>query len=231
MATSDVIAFAPVLTDRRTMSEHVAESLRAAIRHGELPAGSELNQIALAEQFGVSRGPVREAMRQLQAEGWIDARAHQRAVVRAISPARIIEILELRALLEEFLIERTVPKMTPAALAVLERRCDEMSATTDHQRWLELNRAFHRDLYESSGMQTTTELVEQLGAQVERYVRAHGESIAREREAVDEHRAIVRAVAERDVATARRLARQHIEHTLERFRATTASHHPAEGED
>src|SRR5579863_2051668 len=123
------------LKDRRTASEAVAESLRSAIRSGALADGSELNQVALAEHFGVSRVPVREAMRQLQAEGWITARPHHRAFVQALSPERILEIIELRALLEAHLIVKSIPKIGDHRLARLERLCDQMDRSTDHQRW------------------------------------------------------------------------------------------------
>ena len=211
-----------VLDDRRSFSEHIAIWLRAAIRSGELADGSELNQIALADQFGVSRVPVREAMRQLQAEGWIDAKRHQRAVVRGISRERILEILELRALLETFLIEKTVATIGAVELNRLRRLCDEMAETADHRHWLELNQTFHSALYAPAGSITATQLLEQLSAQVERYVRAHGEHISRKDEADAEHRAILAAVGRRDVAESQRLVQLHIGHTTQRFRESAA---------
>jgi DNA-binding GntR family transcriptional regulator len=215
------------LTDRRSFSEHIAISLRDAIRSGSLPDGYELNQIALAEHFGVSRVPVREAMRQLQAEGWIDAKRHQRAVVRGFSHERIVEILELRAVIEAFLIEKTIATISDKELQRLDALCDEMAASRDHRHWLELNHVFHSALYESAQSQTAMELLQQLSSQVERYVRSIGETIEREREAVDEHREILAAVRKRDVAESQRLIRAHIGQTKERFleaASTTASH-------
>lgn len=211
------------LNDRRSFSEHIAISLRDAIRSGNLPDGYELNQIALAEHFGVSRVPVREAMRQLQAEGWIDAKRHQRAVVRGFSPERIVEILELRVAIEAFLIEKTCAAIADAELSRLDALCDEMTASRDHRHWLELNHAFHTSLYESANSLTAIELLDQLSSQVERYVRSISASIDRERDAVEEHRAILAAVRERDVAASQRLIRAHIEQTLERFRTAAAA--------
>src|SRR5215469_11054122 len=121
------------LKGRRTASEAVAESLRSAIRSGQLEDGAELNQVALAEHFGVSRVPVREAMRQLQAEGWITAPAHHRAVVRAVSLESIIEIFEVRAMLEVHLVSKAIPKLTPQHIAELNGRCDEMERIKDHR--------------------------------------------------------------------------------------------------
>jgi DNA-binding GntR family transcriptional regulator len=210
------------LDDRRSFSEHIAIWLRDAIRSGELADGSELNQIALADQFGVSRVPVREAMRQLQAEGWIDAKRHQRAVVRGISRERILEILELRALIETFLIAKSATAISDAELKRLRGLCDEMDASTDHPHWLELNQTFHSALYASAQSVTATELLEQLSAQVERYVRSHGEHISRKDEADAEHRAILAAVGRHDVAESQRLVQLHIGHTTQRFRDSAA---------
>ena len=201
------------LKGRRTASEAVAESLRSAIQSGQLEDGAELNQVALAEHFGVSRVPVREAMRQLQAEGWITARPHHRAVVQSLSPERILEMIELRALLEAHLMSKSIPKIGAPRLARLERLCDQMDRLTDHERWLELNRAFHRELYEDSGAETTIEIIEQLSAQVERYVRTRGPGIERAGEAGAEHRAIVDAIRAGDARAAKRLIEAHIEHT------------------
>ena len=207
------------LNDQRSFSEHIAISLRDAIRLGALPDGYELNQIALADHFGVSRVPVREAMRQLQAEGWIDAKRHQRAVVRGFSFERILETFELRTVIEVFLIEKAIAAIGDGEFTRLEALCDEMAASRDHRHWLELNRVFHNALYASANSLTALELVEQLSAQVERYVRASGELIDREREAVAEHRAILAAVKRRDVAASQRLVREHIAHTIDRLRA------------
>jgi DNA-binding GntR family transcriptional regulator len=217
--------------DGRSFSEHIAISLRDAIRSGELPDGYELNQIALAEHYGVSRVPVREAMRQLQAEGWIDAKRHQRAVVRGFSPERILEILELRSVIEAFLIEKAIATITDDELARLEGLCDEMASSRDHRHWLELNRVFHHELYESAHSVSAIELVDQLSSQVERYVRSRGETIEREREAVAEHRAILAAVRKRDVAESQRLVKAHIGETMQRFHdnALTSLHESAKG--
>ncbi len=84
-------------SERRITADYVADALRDAIHRGELADGAELNQAALATHFGVSRVPVREAMRQLQAEGLIDASAHRLAVVRALDLERVVELYDARA--------------------------------------------------------------------------------------------------------------------------------------
>jgi DNA-binding GntR family transcriptional regulator len=205
--------------DRRITADYVADALREAINNGELEDGAVLNQAALAEHFGVSRVPVREAMRQLQAEGLIDTRAHRLAVVRSLDLERIIEICDLRAVVEGFVIERAVPEIGPEELAAARRVIAEMEAEQEHSRWLQLNARFHTTLYQPSGAQTSLELIEQLRVRGERYVRlwSRGTGIHRRDEAGAEHDEICRLVEAREATAARRAVEAHIAHTRERL--------------
>lgn len=205
--------------ERRITADYVADALRDAIHRGELADGATLNQAAIATHFGVSRVPVREAMRQLQAEGLIDTRAHRLAVVRALDLERIVEIYDLRAMLEGFVIERAVPNLSVADLAAAGRLARRMEDEADHARWLGLNAAFHALLYAPSGAETTLELIEQLRARGERYVRlwSRGSGIHRPVEAGAEHAEILRLVEAGDGPAARRAIELHIGHTRERL--------------
>src|SRR3954453_6739250 len=89
----------PALTERRTASDEVADTLRKAIIAGQFDDGEELNQVELAKHFGVSRVPVREALRRLEAEGLVSAEAHRRVVIPGLDRERISEIFEIRAVL------------------------------------------------------------------------------------------------------------------------------------
>ena len=212
------LVLSPALIERRSVSDHVLASLRDAIRSGALPDGTELNQMSLAAHYGISRVPIREALMQLQAEGWITARHHHRAVVRGISSDRIAEMIELRLTLECTLLEYAVPRMTAASIARLDAVCNEMEQCTDHDAWLRANSAFHHVLYEVANRPATLEMLEQISSQVERYIRSKGSTLAREREALAEHRAIVDAVRAGSIAQTQELMRGHIGHTLARFR-------------
>lgn len=203
----------PPLNERRTAAGYVAECLRAAIQSGLLQDGVELNQVALAEHFRVSRVPVREALRALEAEGWVSARAHHRAVVQAISPERVNQIFEVRALLEAHLIGKAIRHVDNVRAQVLYAICDAMDKMDDHDEWVAANRRFHRTLLESSGADMIVDLVEQLISQVERYLRLRGTGPMREGQAGAEHRAILRAVVNRETSKARNLIRSHIGHT------------------
>jgi len=203
----------PALQERRTTSDYVADSLRAAIIEGQFDDGEELNQVELARHFRVSRVPVREALRRLEAEGLISAEAHRRAVVVGFSPKRVQEIFELRALLEGFLLEQAAPVIGPERIAELRGLCDTMDTTDDQGRWLELNHTFHQQLLAPSESLTALALVDQLRGQVGRYVRRYG-VLSRTQEASLEHRQIVDALEAGDVPLARRALEEHIAQTL-----------------
>jgi DNA-binding GntR family transcriptional regulator len=141
---------------------------------------------------------------------------HRRAVVAAVSPERIAESFEIRALLETHLIEKVIERITPEQIQRLKGACNRMDELTDHHEWVAANAEFHRELLASAGSPLALELATQLSSQVERYLRLSGESVIRENEAGGEHRAIVAAVAARDVNAARRLIRTHIDHTRQR---------------
>jgi DNA-binding GntR family transcriptional regulator len=206
------------LKERRITADYVAEALREAIHRGDLADGAVLNQAAIASHFGVSRVPVCEAMRQLQAEGLITTHAHRLAVVRALSLDRILEIYDLRALLEGYVIERAVPNIDAALLKKLNTLEREMRGQEDHARWLGLNARFHQMLYEPTEAELTLELIDQLRARAERYVRlwSKGTGIHRPKEAGREHAHILKLVEQGDGAGARDAIEEHVRHTRDR---------------
>jgi DNA-binding GntR family transcriptional regulator len=206
------------LRDRRITADYVADALRGAIQQGGLADGAVLNQAAIAAHFGVSRVPVREAMRQLQAEGLIETRAHRLAVVRGLDIDRLIEVYDLRALIEGYLVEKAVPNIDADVLAELKAIDKEMRTEADHSRWLALNARFHERLYAPSGDETALELVEQLRSRAERYVRlwSRGSGIHRPKEAGREHQAILKLVAAGDGPGARQAIEAHVHGTRDR---------------
>ena len=223
------IGEAPELRNRRTSSDYIADALREAINGGQLEDGAVLNQVELAEHFGVSRVPVREAIRRLEAEGLVEAAAHRRAVVRGLSLDRIAEVYELRALLEGHLVEQAVPHFDRAGVERLGELNRALRDERDHARWLELNAAFHEALYAPAERPTALELVDSLRQRGERYVQmwSHGRGLARTSQVTREHTAIVRCVRRGDAAGAREAIVAHIEHTrdavLKLHRAATTN--------
>jgi DNA-binding GntR family transcriptional regulator len=216
--------------DRRITADYVAEALREAIHSGNLADGAILNQAAIASHFGVSRVPVREAMRELQAEGLIETRAHRLAIVRGLDLERILEIYSLRALLEGWVLEQAVPLIDAERLAAAAALNEELRGEEDHARWLHCNARFHRTLYEPSGAETTLELLDTLRARAERYTRlwSRGSGVHRPGETSAEHAEILRLVAAGDGPGARAAVERHILHTRDRVIAHGAERAAAE---
>jgi DNA-binding GntR family transcriptional regulator len=167
-------AAAPRRLRRHTVVESAAEELRRRILAGEFREGDALRQDALAEEFGVSRIPVREAFRQLAAEGLVTIHPHRGAVVSALSPDEIAELFDLRALLEPDLVRRAVPRLTGADLQEAERILVDYNAAIDRSdlnAWGELNTEYHLALYRPAGRAQTLAVVRTLLANTDRYTR------------------------------------------------------------
>jgi DNA-binding GntR family transcriptional regulator len=130
-----------------TARQYVVGVLRAKILKGEHPAGARLRQEEVAAQLGVSTTPVREAFRDLLAEGLIGLDTHRGVVVRSLTLADVQELYELRIVLEPMLALRALRAMTPAHLREAELLHLQLSSEQDPERWATLNVAFHQALH------------------------------------------------------------------------------------
>lgn len=202
-----------VAITRQTLTHQTAEALRDRILRGEFGDSMPLRQDAIAAELGVSRIPVREALRQLEAEGLVVFNPHRGAVVSTLSIGEIEELFELRAQIESDLVRRAVPRVTREDLT---RARDTLKAYDAAFRkgevtaWGKLNWEFHATLYAPADRPFTMAVVQRLHQQSDRYLRmqlvlTHGET-----RASDEHRSILAAAADRDVRQASQLMRQHI---------------------
>jgi len=159
---------------RQSLPIDLADELRDSILRGEFADGAVLRQEALAERYGVSRLPVREALRLLEGEGLVTLVAHRGAVVAAPSPSQIDELYDLRAMLEKDLIVRAIPNMRPEDADRAERVLSRLDAAFDGEAihaWGELNFEFHRCLYLPSGRERTLALAQSINTLTERYTR------------------------------------------------------------
>jgi DNA-binding GntR family transcriptional regulator len=212
------LAVDPALRERRTTSDYIVDALRAAIYDGQFADGEELNQVGLARYFKVSRVPIREALRQLHAEGLVSNIAHRRTVVIGLDLSEILELIEIRAVVEGHLVAKAGPRLDAAALGRLNQLCDEMDRIRDYDyNWVLKNWEFHRTLYQPSQSKAAIALVERLILRVERYVRRSGNR-ARLRGAAAEHRRILADIGRRNFTSARSRMQQHILHTGEQIR-------------
>jgi DNA-binding GntR family transcriptional regulator len=198
---------------RQTIASLTVEALRERILRGDYPEGEPLRQDALADELGVSRIPVREALRQLEAEGLVTFSPHRGAVVSSLSLEEIAELFELRAEIECDLVRRAIPQMTKEQLDRATEVLDDFEAalrSNEAERWGPLNWHFHAALYAPANRNFTMGVLQKLHHHSDRYFRmqvllAHGGTRAN-----DEHRAIAAAVAKKDSKLASQLMRSHI---------------------
>jgi DNA-binding GntR family transcriptional regulator len=199
-----------VVTRSRDNTAAIHRRLRAAILHGELTAGSELSQVKLADEFGVSRGPVREALRLLEREGLVEAELNRRVRVAPFSPGDLDELYALRIVTEAFGIRATVPHLTAGDLADLHADIERMEALagTNLAVWEPVHRHFHHTLIAYAGARIVR-LAEQLSDHATRYRLVYATQDPRAwSHGSAEHREIVAACDDRDpVAAADALAR------------------------
>lgn len=194
----------------RTLQDWTTVRLRTAILDGRFEPGARLYHDALATQFGVSRMPIRQALRVLHSEGLIELRPHRGAVVIALCPKEVMQIFEVRALLEAHAAELAAPNLTDADLARLRTLLEAMEgAETDDERWLALNMQFHTSIYPASGWRHLCSLIETQRNVVQPYMRVATAYLGRARTAQEEHRAIMAAAEARD---GQRLAQLTVEH-------------------
>lgn len=161
-----------MLLQKKTISTQVADAIRQKILSGEYEADLQLRQEHLATEFGVSRIPVREALHQLHSEGFVTLVSHKGAVVSSISLDEILELYELRARIETWLLALAIPRMTEADLVLARERAQQHQDQGRAGEYSnQLNWNFHAALYEPSGRKATIELVGRIYQQLERYTR------------------------------------------------------------
>ena len=156
-------------------TEDVYERIRGAILDGELPAGSVMSQVALADELGISRTPLREALRMLQGEGLVEAEPNRRVRVAAMTASDLEQLCVVRITLEAEAMRLSAPLMTPEDLARLEGYMAEMAhfaQAKDYRRWVVPHREFHRALTGPAGVRVN-DLLSQLFDHAERYRRLH----------------------------------------------------------
>lgn len=198
---------------RQTVASMTLDAIRDGILHGAYTEGEPLRQDALADELGVSRIPIREALRQLETEGLVTFNPHRGAIVSSLSLAEIEEVFDLRASIEPDLMRRAMPRLTSHQLDQADDVLDRYAValrTGDVAKWGELNWQFHASLYAPAERPITMSIVQRLHQQSDRYLRmqlalTHGETRANE-----EHRAIAAAARAHDTKRACQLLRDHV---------------------
>lgn len=197
---------------RVTAHEFVRETLREGILDGSIPGGTRLVQADLAEQLSVSTTPVREALRDLAAEGIVELDAHRGGTVHRISNEELKEIYELRLLLEVVAVEKAAERITPDQLAKVGAVLEQMQAAHPTANWVMLNRDFHMTIYEAAGSPRLLAILRTLLDTSVMYVSMalKARPTARE-QATRDHQLIFEALASNAPEAAARAVRDHLE--------------------
>ena len=205
---------------KQSLPDVIADDLRERILSGELAEGEPIRQEALAEEYDVSRMPVREALKRLNAEGLIQWANNRGGTVTKHSLSEIGEIFDLRILIEVDLFRRAIPKMIPDDFARCEKILAQMETSydaNDVSKWGVLNYQYHSALYAASQRNLTNELLHRVNLQSDRYVRMHLSVMKQREPAKQEHRDLLRLAQERKVDEACALLTSHIRRTSEQL--------------
>jgi DNA-binding GntR family transcriptional regulator len=204
---------APAKLENRTLWQRVHEHLREEILVGRLPPGSELQEMALSQSLGVSRGPIRDALGRLAAEGLVIVRPRRGAIVRQLSSEEFVEAYQVREALETMAVRLAVPRLTTEDIAGLSDRIDEMIAHADAgdvHGFFAANRAFHETFFDVSGNRMLKDTYRQLLSQIDCYRRRSLQLRGDLRRSIAEHKAILRAARAGNVDRAVHLVSEHI---------------------
>ncbi|MEQ5813870.1 GntR family transcriptional regulator [Marinobacter sp. NFXS11] len=211
------------MMDYRTKEERVADYLREGIISGVYPRGSRLKQAEIAEKLNLSITPVREALKLLEAEGYIKRDSYKGASIVPFDAAASEEVLQLRLLLEAKLVQAAVDKATSKDiedLRALEIEFEQAFASGDRAVARGVNYRFHRKMYDIAAMPHTLHFVQILWA---RYpFDLINMSSGRSDRAIEEHEEILQAICARDASAAVFAMRKHIESGWEVLKASVA---------
>lgn len=193
----------------------IAERIRGGILEGEFPPGTRIRQEDVAERFGASRVPVREALRILEHEGLVTLVANTGAWVAELTLAECEEIYQMRERLEPLLLRFSAPGLTSEDLDRLQDLAERMVAASDVDTFLALDRAFHLGGYARATTTQLGELVVKLWNTTQPYRRAYSRSMDDDarRIAHDEHHLIISALRDGDIDDAERVLAAHIRRT------------------
>lgn len=213
-------------------SQKIAAGLRDAILSGDYSPGERLVQEEIAERFGGSRIPVREALRDLESEGLVVFVANAGARVAGLSLAECIEVYQMRERIEPLLLRYSAEGLDRETLDRLHVIATDIESTSDPDRFIELDREFHLSMYRGADTSVLGDLVVTLWNKTQPYRRAYTRRVDASSRQVfhDEHRMLLRALVDGDLDLAENLlavhirrTRQHLERHPEVFSDTNLS--------
>lgn len=203
----------PAAGARSSAPDLVRDALRQAILSGELAAGVQLRQDEVAQRFGTSRIPVREALRQLASEGLVTFNTFRGAMVSHLSLDDVLELLDIRIGLECRALQLAIANMAQADIDYAEEILRKYDDEPDAKRWGEMNWKFHSALYAPCNRAKLLALIDSNYGHVDRFTRLQVSLAAGKDRPQREHHAILKACAAKKVDDAVRLLEEHIEET------------------
>ncbi|WDZ94430.1 GntR family transcriptional regulator [Herbaspirillum sp. WKF16] len=212
----------------KTRSETLRESIEEMIAVGKLIPGQHLDETSLAEEFGVSRTPIREALIQLASMGIVEMRPRRGAIVAEIGPQKLIEMFEVMAEFEAMCGRLAARRMTPAEHAELlaaHQACKAARDASDPDAYFYLNEVFHDHIYAGSHNTFLAEQARALHRRLRPYRRLQLRVRDRLKMSFDEHEAAVNAIVAGDAEKTVEVLRQHITIQGQRFADLVASLH------
>ncbi len=200
----------------RALYEEVAERLRQRIFKRELEPGSWIDELKIAEEYGISRTPLREALKVLAAEGLVTMKVRRGAYVTEVSEQDLRDVYHLLSLLESDAAGVVATQATDAQLQELQALHQQLEkATGNTERFFDLNERFHMRLLEISNNRWRNQMVADL-RKVMKLNRHHSLlKSGRINESLAEHRAIMQALADRDGGTTAQRVREHFANGLQ----------------
>ncbi len=198
---------------KRTIADQVAELIRQRILSGQLRGGQPIRQEHLAAELGVSRIPLREALKQLAAEGFVTIASHKGAVVAELSIQEVEELFEIRLKLETWLLQQAIPAIAEGDLTALEKIVEEQRRPDILPRWGEINWRFHEIMYLPAGRPITLKLLKNIHDKIDRYLRLEVTMRSGRDRALREHDGLIAFCRARDIPAAVSLLERHIRET------------------
>jgi len=200
----------------RALYEEVAELLRQRIFRRELEPGSWIDEVRLAQEYGISRTPLREALKVLAAEGLVTMKVRRGAYVTEVSEQDLAEVYHLLSLLESDAAAVVAQRATEAELKELQKLHKELEAAVkDREKFFAVNERFHMRLLELAANRWRNQMV----ADLRKVMKLHRHNSllksGRIQESLAEHRAVMEALAARDAEDARRRMQEHFRNGLE----------------
>ncbi|WP_265445950.1 GntR family transcriptional regulator [Acetivibrio straminisolvens] len=203
------------LNDYKPLREVIFDTLREAIIAGELKPGERLMEVKLAEKMGVSRTPVREAIRKLELEGLVEMLPRKGAHVAELSAKDIMDVLEVRATLDGLATALAAERITDEEIKELEHIQSQFLAYANKdnlQGSIKKDVEFHELIYRASRNERLIQIANNLREQIQRFRVIYLKDYSNPKELIKEHQYILEAISTRDKIAAQEYAQKHINH-------------------